>query len=347
MTGTDWAALRHTYFDRLAPADVHAGAHMIERLVVGGASIDTVIREVLRPAQIEVGRRWQTNEWTVADEHAASAVTEAALMAAAVSAPQSAGTSNGLVVLACADGEWHTLPLRMVTEVLVAAGFQCVFLGASVPSLHLRDYLEKARPLALALNCSTALSLDGAGESIEAAHAAGVPVLVGGRGFGPDAHRASRLGADAWTDEPQAAAEILASWAAEPPVLATSGGPNAEPVPGPAELLRIRDHVVRALCAQFPALDAYTERQWARTNEDIDFIVRFGVTAVRYDDERIVSDFAAWLREVLTARHVPAVVFHSSVLAVADALSDARPRTSEWVRAAADGRVALAAFRTL
>ena len=335
------------YFGYLSPPDVHAGARTVTDLLGEGATVVDIVQKVLRPAQIEVGRLWQANEWTVADEHAASAVTEAALMAAAASINRYE-PMTARVVLACPAGEWHTLPLRMVSEILAEAGFECVFLGASVPAGHLRQYLERTRPVAVALSCSHPLSLEGLGEATAAAHSVGTPVVVGGRGLGADGHRAAQIGADAWADDPITAATILAAWAECPPAeLATPPAGPDEPAPDDLELLAVRTHVMTALRRRFQVMQTYDAQQLARTYEDIDFIARFAILAARYKDERIFSEFAAWLREVLTARHVPRELLDASLLAAAGALEKRRPESSSYLRQAAVGTVALANFRAV
>ena len=343
-----WPERRRLYFDRLAPPDLRNGARLVAGLVAGGETVGAVVQEVLRPAQIDVGRHWQRNDWSVADEHAASAVTEAALMAASNSAPDPV-REQPLVVLACASEEWHTLPLRMVLAVLTEAGFDCAFLGPSVPPDHLRTYLDSARPMALALNCTVATNLDGAAASIAAAHAAGVPVLVGGRAFGVDDHRAAVVGADAWNDDPQKAAGILLSWAggSPPSDLGTSTQDDTESPASGGELVEARRAVMATLHREFPVLSRYDDRQLARTHEDIEHIIHFGVAAVRCRDDRIFADFAVWLRDLLTARHVPAAVVTTSLLAVADALEVSRPRVARCIRESASDAVTGADFRTV
>jgi methanogenic corrinoid protein MtbC1 len=334
-----WDASRRAYLEALAPPDIRKAVRLVGDLIADGATIGEVVEEVLRPAQIEVGRRWQDREWGVADEHAASAVTEAALMAAAASVakPRSAGR----VVLACATDEWHTLPLRMVSEVLAEAGFDSVFLGPSVPADHLRAFLSDTRPLALALNCSYALTLEGTRECVAAAHALGVPVVVGGRGLGPDAHRASIVGADAWSEDAASAVGILSSWVVQPPgVLATANVRNDEAMPTAVELERHVQHVMASLRQAFPAMRSYTDAQLSRTSEDIEYVIRFGVAAIRYRDERIFTEFAGWLLKLLDARSVPPAVVSASFDAIADALMDDRPAVAALLRTASTTNLA-------
>jgi methanogenic corrinoid protein MtbC1 len=344
MSGTNWDDARTEYFDHLQHPDVQAGAAIVERLLDAGEGVATVVEEVLRPAQIEVGRRWQINDWSVADEHAASAVTETALMVVAGMRTHSVDSARGALVLACAPGEWHTLPLRMLSEVLADAGFDCHFLGGSVPPSHLRGYLEKVRPLALSLSCSSPMSLEGAADSIVVAHSSDVPVLVGGRGFGTDDHRASMIGADGWTDDPADAAELLARWTDKKPAL--NSGRCASDAPVSEDLDAVRTEVVAGLLGQFPQLSSSAE-DWARTREDVDLTIGFAVMAIRFRDDRIFTDFVAWLGDVLAARHVPPAILTASLRAIAASLGTRQPDASVLVGDAARGDVIAGAFRGL
>ncbi len=347
MRGTNWHDARAAYFDHLEHPDVQAGAALVERLLDAGEGVAAVVEEVLRPAQIEVGRRWQINEWSVADEHAASAVTETALMVAAGVRTRGVDAARGAVVLACPPGEWHTIPLRMLSEVLAEARFDCHFLGGSVPPSHLRRYLDKVRPLALLLTCSLPLSLDGAGAAIAVAHSTGVPVLVGGRGFGTDEHRASMIGADAWTDEPSDAVELLARWDDGEQDRALNAGRCDVDTPMNLDLSAVRNDVVARLLAQFPQLSSYRAEEWLRTREDVDHIIGFALMAIRFRDDRIFTDFVAWLGSVLAARHVAPELLTESLLAIAAALLKLQPEASVLVGHAARGGVLATAFPTV
>ncbi|MGD0195513.1 MAG: B12-binding domain-containing protein [Candidatus Dormibacteria bacterium] len=344
MSSTNWADARNEYFEHLEHPDVQAGAAVVERLLDSGEGIAAVVEEVLRPAQTEVGRRWQSNDWSVADEHAASAVTEAALMVAGMRT-QRIDSARGALVLACAPGEWHTIPLRMLSEVLAEAGFACHFLGGSVPPSHLGGYLERVRPLALALTCSSPMCLEGAAAGIVVAHSAGVPVLVGGRGFGTDDYRASMIGADGWTDDPSVAGEVLARWADETPALQSR---RCEPEPAMNEdLSALRTEVVARLLAEFPELSSLGAEDWVRTRKDVEVTVGFALIASRFRDDRIFTDFVAWLRTVLAARQVAPAILTASLLAIAGSLSTRHPDASVLVGNAARGEVLAAGFRTM
>ena len=91
-----------------------------------------VVTQLLAPSQRDVGERWMHNECTVAEEHSATFVTESVLSSLVVGleAQEPAGT----VVMVCGEGEFHSLPARMATELLTAGGWRVIHLGAAMPA---------------------------------------------------------------------------------------------------------------------------------------------------------------------------------------------------------------------
>ncbi|MFF0656959.1 B12-binding domain-containing protein [Micromonospora tulbaghiae] len=183
------------YLDHLDAAD-RAGAVALARGVLAdGFSVADVLVDLVAVAQREVGRRWLTGSWSVAQEHAATHVSEQVVdaLGATIGPPR-----RGHAVMACVEGEWHALAARIVTEVVRAAGWRVTFLGASVPARHLVSYLHQTGPDAVLLSCVQPNRLVRAARMVEASRAAGVPVLAGGPGFGPDGRWAAAIGAAGW-----------------------------------------------------------------------------------------------------------------------------------------------------
>ncbi len=181
--------------------------------------------EVLAPAQREVGRRWEDGRWSVAQEHAATAVTDTALGLLALDAE--AG-GEGHAVVACVEDEWHSMPARMAAEILRVRGWEVTFLGPSLPADELARYVESQHPDVVGLSCSMPVSLKGAARSIDACRRVGVPVLAGGSGFGPDGRYAGRLGATAWAPDPAVAVSIVESWLNEAPSIPPAPAPVSD-----------------------------------------------------------------------------------------------------------------------
>jgi len=188
----------------------HEGVRLALDLLDNGTPADHVIVDLLAAAQREVGERWLCNEWSVADEHLATAVSQKALDAVAgsvVPAP-----ARGDVVVACAEGDWHSLPAQMFAERLHLRGFAVSFLGASTPVDHVESLLDRHPCDALAVSCNVPLFFDGVVRLAAAAHRQGVPVIAGGRALGGDEQRAAHLGADAWAPGADDVPDIIDRW---------------------------------------------------------------------------------------------------------------------------------------
>lgn len=279
------------------------------RLLGAGVPATRIIHDFLRPLQEQVGERWARNEWTVADEHAATAVVDAALTVLSANA-SAEGEHRGHVVIGCVEGDFHALPSRMVAETLALRGFDVTYLGASLPADHLARFVANTQPLAVALSCAVAMHLPGAARTIEAARRHGTPVIVGGRAFGDDGARAGRLRADAWAPDVDAMVEVLARWVEAGPSVEASGFEL------PAEVRTVEDERVgwamrafEILVENLTVMASYDDRQLKRTLEDLSYLLRFAAAAVLVDDRAVWDDFLEWHVDILDRRGVPLQVF--------------------------------------
>lgn len=303
--------------DHLVARDAPSALALALRLQDEGAPVGRILTELVGPAQEEVGKRWQRNEITVADEHAATAVADQ--VAATVTVIRRPDVSGPRVVLACAEGEWHVLPARLLAEALRAEGLDVSFLGPSMPARQLKAFLRADPPDVLAVSCSTALTLDGVVAFVHVAHDLGVPVLVGGRAI-PSERTARVLGADLWAPDAAGAARLLRQ-----PLPAVLADPTADT--GGALALGIDraewvEDAMAGLAAAYPALARYGPDQLDRTREDLGDIISFIQAATLARDHALFHDFVAWLRELLEARGVPPVALSLSLRALRDARAD-------------------------
>ncbi|MCG5469513.1 cobalamin-dependent protein [Micromonospora sp. LAH09] len=305
MTAVDPTDAYVGYLDCLADADEYAAIDVAIGLLDAGVPAERVLLDLVAPAQAEVGERWARNEWSVAQEHAATHISEQVV--AAVAAHANPRPTGGRVVVACMDGEWHALPPRLVAEVLRLRGWQVTFLGASVPAAHLVSYLHRYDAHAVALACALPMRLPHAHRMIEACRRSDVPVVVGGRGFGADGRWARRLGV-AWAPNAPAAAELIADERAlrgVPPARLTHLADDEY-----ASLVRRRGELIDSALADLrdrvPAARAYSPTQLDATVSDLGHIVDFLAAAVYVDDPSLFTEFVEWLSEILLSRGVPA-----------------------------------------
>jgi len=120
---------------------------------------------MIQPAMYEVGRLWQENRLSVAQEHLATAVSQNVLARAYLQA-EFAPPNGRRAIFACVQGNQHSLGLRMVSDVFETAGWETAYLGADVPVPDLVRLVDAQRPQLLALSLSQPAHLVAARESI-------------------------------------------------------------------------------------------------------------------------------------------------------------------------------------
>ena len=316
---------RDALLEAVAAADERRALAVAEELLDGGMTPERLLLDVVAPVQRQVGRLWQRNEWSVAQEHAATAINERVITVAA--ARSTAVATRGHVVVACLDGEWHAIPPRIVGEVLREHGWQVTFLGTSVPTSHLVSYLHERGPDVVALSCTLARSLPRAHQVISACRNTGTRVLVGGLGFGDRGQWAAALGVTTWAADALDAVRLIERGEpAEPGPDRRVRGADAESTGLRTRRAELVTETMVRLGERFPPMLAYDERQRDATVEDLGHIVDFLAAALYIDDVTLFADFLEWTAEVLTARDVPLRSLDLTLTVLNEALAD-YPRT--------------------
>ncbi|WP_162799307.1 cobalamin-dependent protein [Nocardioides sp. 616] len=320
------------YLELARNSELRGARAVVTQLLGRGLTQESIIVDLLCAAQREVGERWHRNEWSVADEHLVTGLTQRVLIGLVAGGPFVPG-DRGHVLVVCAEGDWHSLPAQAIAEVLQGRGWDVSCLGASTPAAHVAAYLDRRPATAVAVSCSLPLSFMGVRRVAEVAHQRGIPVLAGGRALGADSSRAAMLGADGWAPDAAAAAETLEAWAVTPPVERTV----APPVPAGYSVLQARAADLAQVAADslqrsLPEVARYDQEQRARTLEDLEFIVRFVAAAGLVDDDRVLVDLVAWLGELLEHRGVPRAALAAGLEALVTALVPVDAPAAELVR---------------
>jgi methanogenic corrinoid protein MtbC1 len=175
------AELRNEIVDATLRADVSGLGSLVEQ-ALSLSSLQDGFFEVLAPALIEVGARWEAGELTVAQEHLATSTVRAAMQRLLADVRADV---RGVAVLACVPGEQHEIGLLMLAVLLRADGWQVAYLGADTPAA---DAVALARDLGATALCFSASTAEGA-RSLDAALELVPPdtrVVLGGRGTEAD-----------------------------------------------------------------------------------------------------------------------------------------------------------------
>ena len=330
MSDDDMDVARLAVTAALADADSGLAYRLVLDLMSDGVPMATVIDEVLAPIQREAGRRWEAGEVTISEEHAATTAIETliAMLAGAFEQPVDAD----LIVVACAEGETHTLPARMAAALLAYEGYHTVFLGTSVPAEDLAGYLAAADATALVVSCTRTANLLGARACIAAAHRVGVPVVVGGRAFGDDDRIATRLGADARVGRLPELVDILQTW--DPDPVASEGA--AAQVPDEVEALLAHRvdaaSALRAAATERLATDPIATKVVAQAAEEL---VDTLAASSYLDDASVLAAHARWVCGLAAQRGGGSVEPEHVLAALAHATEDRAPAVAAFAVAAA------------
>jgi methanogenic corrinoid protein MtbC1 len=322
------AAYRLAILSAVLEGDSGTAFHLARRLMDEGSAFDEVLFDVLGSVQAELGFRWMRGDYRIAEEHAATAAVETvvASLAGFFDLPE-----DGVpVTVACAEGETHALPARMITAHLLYLGWRATFLGPSVPAGDLEAYLGETPTSAVILSCSISTNLTGARASIRAAHAAGVPVIAGGQAFGRDDRLARAVGADAWAPDPREIDIILETWS--PDIEASE---RAAVVPAPdletigARRLQILAGAVEEVASVVEpgTVTALGHRNW----EDVTLAYDALAAALTVADPGILSDFARWHAERLAESDRAPGLVADLLGALRRSIGDAAPEAARYL----------------
>ena len=199
-----------SYVKAIRAGDRTAAIGAVQQAQAAGHDFRTVYLKVFQPALEEVGRLWQINVMSVAEEHLATAITQFAMLSLYQSVSAPAATQRSLIA-ACAETERHDLGLRMVCDFLELEGWRTWYLGSAVPVDSLVGLARTRKPNAIALSASLPTHIADLKRVITELKALKNPpfVLVGGRPFTRDASLAELIGADATAPDASAAVDVL------------------------------------------------------------------------------------------------------------------------------------------
>jgi MerR family transcriptional regulator, light-induced transcriptional regulator len=146
-----WAALRDELAEALDNFDEPRAQAVLDRLL-GVASVEVLLSEVVLPYLRELGERWARGDASVAQEHFASALLRGRLLGIARGWGVGVGPA---AVLACLPGEHHDLSLIAFGLALRTRGWRIVYLGPDTPIPTVDDVCCRVHPSVVVLSAAT------------------------------------------------------------------------------------------------------------------------------------------------------------------------------------------------
>jgi methanogenic corrinoid protein MtbC1 len=178
-----------------------------------GRSVPDVYADVLQESMYEVGRLWETNHITVAQEHMATAITQY-VIARLYPLIQSAQPPRGRMVITGVEGEQHQVGPNMVADVLESAGWDVRFLGTDTPAAGVLQAVEEHRADVLGISATMLFNLPNVRRLIAEARAVpgrNLRVILGGCAFRAAPKLYQELGADGVALDVRAALQLAAT----------------------------------------------------------------------------------------------------------------------------------------
>ncbi|WP_281658423.1 cobalamin-dependent protein [Halobacillus sp. Cin3] len=152
LSGDEEKALNYTY--RLL--ENHPRAYVFENLIT--------------PAMYHVGKLWENNEISVADEHLATAICDFVLskIESDHEVPKRRQQQNYKVLLFGVEEEQHYIGLKMVADTFKEHGWRVRYLGPDLPMEHSMLQIRKFQPDVIGISAALSYRIPAIKKSIEA-----------------------------------------------------------------------------------------------------------------------------------------------------------------------------------
>jgi diguanylate cyclase (GGDEF)-like protein len=173
--------------DALRVAQTAAAERIVDVALAAGLTPSAIQSLIIEPAMTRIGELWEADAITVADEHLATAVSQAVLVKLFDRLSIARPRSRERVLLAAVEGQHHVLGLRMIADVMEGAGFDVLYLGADVPLDALRRFASEHQPAITGLAFAISVGVGILAESIHAVQEAcpQTRIMLGGRAVPP------------------------------------------------------------------------------------------------------------------------------------------------------------------
>ena len=203
--------LAEDYLNALLRGDRHRASEIVMSAVEAGTPIKQIYLDVFQPVQREIGRLWQTNQISVAQEHFCTAATQL-IMSQLYPRIFSGERVGHSLVATCVGGELHEIGVRMVADFFEMEGWDTYYLGANTPTESVISTVEQREPDILAISTTITMHVSEVASLIEKVRANGagsdVNILVGGYPFNTSSQLWRQVGADGYAANAQEALQV-------------------------------------------------------------------------------------------------------------------------------------------
>ena len=141
-TGDELSLTRSVFLAAILAGERRAALGIVEEALRAGHSHVQIYVDVFTEALHQVGKLWELNKITVAQEHMATAITQYAI-AAIYPRMASADAKRGSMIVTGVSGELHQLGANLLADAMEANGWAVRFLGTNLPHSSVLANLEE------------------------------------------------------------------------------------------------------------------------------------------------------------------------------------------------------------
>ncbi|CCU80521.1 conserved hypothetical protein [Halanaerobium saccharolyticum subsp. saccharolyticum DSM 6643] len=202
------------YLSLLMNMEREKAVSLILDLAESDILIEDIYLKIFQPAQYEIGRLWQLNQISVAQEHYATSVTQLA-MSQLYPKIFTSFEKGKKALTTCIGAELHELGIRMVADLLELNGWDTIHLGSNTPPAEIINILKEKEIDLLALSVTLPRQLEKTSNLIKLIHKndklSKLKIMVGGRIFMQSNYLWQKIGADGFAADAKEAVKVADS----------------------------------------------------------------------------------------------------------------------------------------
>jgi MerR family transcriptional regulator, light-induced transcriptional regulator len=206
---TPLGQLGQEYLARLLQGDRRKATALIMNAVESGISVRDLYIQVFQPSQQEVGRLWQLNQVSVAQEHYCTAATQL-IMSQLYPYIFSTARVGRRMVATSVGGELHEIGIRMVADFFEMEGWDTFYLGANTPAESVVQAVAEYDAELLAVSVTLTPHIPKAAQLIDLVHHSALhpKIMVGGYPFNVSPHLWQKVNADGFAPSADEAVKV-------------------------------------------------------------------------------------------------------------------------------------------
>lgn len=185
------------YLDLILEGKRKEATDYILELADNDVDLKYIYINIFQETQYEIGRLWEKNKVSVAQEHYCTATTQM-IMSMLYPRLFNQKRNGKSVVATCVGSELHELGVRMIADFLEINGWDTYYIGANAPSEAIIDAIEKNEAVIVAISVTLMPHIARAQQVISEIRKQypDIKILVGGYPFKQDRDLFLKIGAD-------------------------------------------------------------------------------------------------------------------------------------------------------